>query len=405
MPDFHQNGSVPTLHDLGHRTASALDPELLAWGRDQPVTLIIPSLFSELGRPALQRIVDEVSQLEWLDEVVIGLDRASAAEFAHAKEFFARLPQRHHVLWHDGPRLRSIDARLASRGLAPTEPGKGRNVWYCMGHVLARGTQAIVALHDADITTYNADLLRRLVYPVAHPEFGYVFSKGFYFRAADGHFRGRVSRLLVTPLVRALKATVGAQGYLDYIDAFRYPLAGEFAMRTEVLLDIRLPSDWGLEIGVLSEVRRHYDAGQLCQVDVAGSYDHKHQDLSPDDPAAGLRRMSTDIASTMLRRLAVDGVTITPATLETLQAEYTHAAQRLLRSYRNDALMNGYDHDLAAESEMIRVFLAAIADAGQEFLATPHNTPFTTAWSRVFDVMPEVGPELIAAVSADVADA
>ena len=32
------------------------------------------------------------------------------------------------------------------------------------------------------------------------------------------------------------------------------PLAGEFSFRRRVLKDIRIPYDWGLEIGVLSEM-------------------------------------------------------------------------------------------------------------------------------------------------------
>ena len=51
----------------------------------------------------------------------------------------------------------------------------------------------------------------------------------------------------------------------------------------DVLNDIRIPSDWGLEIGVLSEMHRNYSLNRLCQVDIADSYDHKHQDLSPNN--------------------------------------------------------------------------------------------------------------------------
>jgi glucosyl-3-phosphoglycerate synthase len=59
--------------------------------------------------------------------------------------------------------------------------------------------------------------------------------------------------------------------------SFRYPLAGEFSFRRDVLNDIRIPSDWGLEIGVLSEMHRNYASNRLCQVDIADNYDHKHQ--------------------------------------------------------------------------------------------------------------------------------
>ena len=62
-----------------------------------------------------------------------------------------------------------------------------------------------------------------------------------------------MTRLLITPLLEALRKVCGENDYLRFLDSFRYPLAGEFAMRSHVVSDIRIPSDWGLEIGVLSE--------------------------------------------------------------------------------------------------------------------------------------------------------
>ena len=76
-----------------------------------------------------------------------------------------------------------------------------------MGYVLATGRAESVALHDCDITTYNKELLARLIYPVANPQFNYEFCKGFYARVANGKINGRVSRL-VSPLIQALKANL-----------------------------------------------------------------------------------------------------------------------------------------------------------------------------------------------------
>ena len=94
-----------------------------------------------------------------------------------------------------------------------------------MGYVLATGKAESVALHDCDILTYDRGLLARLIYPVANPLFNYEFCKGYYARVADGKINGRVSRLLVTPLIRALQKVVGHNEYLEYMDSFRYPLA------------------------------------------------------------------------------------------------------------------------------------------------------------------------------------
>ena len=135
-------------------------------------------------------------------------------------------------------------------------------------------------------------MLTKLVLPVVNPNFFYVFTKGYYPRIHAHMFGGRVVRLLVAPLLQALKKVIGDHEYLSYLQSFRYPLAGEFAMRTSVLSDIRIPSDWGLEIGVLSEIRRSYSSKVISQVEIADTYDHKHQEMSQDDSSKGLSRMS-----------------------------------------------------------------------------------------------------------------
>ena len=272
MGDFYQNGIITNFHNLKTRGLDELEKELTFFSKQRPMSLVLPSLFSELEGPALAGIVDELKLVPYLSEIVIGLDRADEAQFKHAQEFFSVLPQHHRILWNDGPRMRALDNLLKEKDLAPTEMGKGRNVWYCYGYVLASGKASSVALHDCDITTYHREMLARLIYPVANPNFNYEFCKGYYARVADGKLNGRVSRLLVTPLLRAMKKVFGSDEYLDYLDSYRYPLSGEFSMRADVFNDIRIPSDWGLEIGVLSEVKRNYSTNRLCQVDIADQY-------------------------------------------------------------------------------------------------------------------------------------
>ena len=273
MTDFHQNGIITTLHNLECRSVEDMEQELMAFRQIRPMSLVLPSLYSELEGPALKNIVETLSGVPYLAEIVVGLDRADQAQYEHALQYFREFGQFHRVLWNDGPRLKALDEELRSQELAPTEMGKGRNVWYCFGYTLASGRGKSVALHDCDILTYDRGLLARLFYPVANPNFNYMFCKGYYSRVANSKMNGRVSRLLVTPLIRALKKTCGSSDYLDYLDSFRYPLAGEFSLRIDVLSDLRIPSDWGLEIGTLSEMKRNYATNRICQVDIARTCD------------------------------------------------------------------------------------------------------------------------------------
>lgn len=401
MSDFHQNGFVPTLHDLGNRSTEDLETELELFSGYRPMELMLPSLFSELEGPALEHIVSELSQVRYLNHIVVGLDRADADQARYAIDFFKRLDQPFTLLWNDGPRLQALHQELRELNLGPAELGKGYNVWYCLGFILARGKAEAVALHDCDILTYNRRLLARLMYPVGHPGLQFEFCKGFYPRVADGHFNGRVSRLLVGPLLEALEQTLGPDPYFDFMKAFRYPLAGEFSFRKSLLPELRIPFDWGLELGVLSEVQRNQASNRICQVDIASNYDHKHQDLSPDDAARGLSRMSVDISKVLIRKLATKGYTFSQETFRTLKACYYRQALDTIDFYRADAMINGLDYDLHREEAAIELFARNILDAGQTFLDSPLKAPFISTWSRVLSARPDFLVRLRKAVEED----
>jgi glucosyl-3-phosphoglycerate synthase len=404
MGDFYQNGIVTTLHNLSDRSIEELERELLDFSRERPLGLILPSLFSELEGEALSHIVDELVKVPYLSQVVVGLDRADQQQYCQALQFFQRLPQQHRILWNDGPRLQALDRQLQALDLAPRELGKGRNVWYCMGYVLASGQAESVALHDCDILTYERSLLARLIYPVAHPRFNYEFCKGYYARVATGKINGRVSRLLVTPLLRALMKTLGDMEYLDYMDSFRYPLAGEFSFRKDVLNDILIPSDWGLEIGVLSEMYRNYSNNRLCQADIADTYDHKHQQLSAENDEGGLSKMSIDIAKALFRKLATRGVTFNTETFRSLKATYYRIALDFVETYHNDAVMNGLTLDIHSEEKAVELFAENIMKAGEAFLDRPMERPFIPSWNRVISAVPDILAQLREAVEADHAE-
>jgi glucosyl-3-phosphoglycerate synthase len=401
MADFYQNGIVTTMHNLAQRSNDDLEAELESFSKTRPMGLILPSLFSELEGDALPAIVDHLCEVPYLSEIVIGLDRANEEQYRHALKFFKKLPQHHRVLWNEGPRLKALDAKLQKLGVAPKELGKGRNVWYCMGYTLASGKTESVALHDCDIVTYDRDLLARLIYPVANPMFNYEFCKGYYARVADGKINGRVSRLLVTPLVKALKKTVGHNDYLEFIDSFLYPLAGEFSFRKDVLNDLRIPSDWGLEIGVLSEMHRNYASNRTCQVDIAATYDHKHQDLSLGSVDGGLSKMSIDITKAFMRKLATQGETFSTESIRTLKATYYRIALDYVEMYRGDAMMNGLELDIHNEEKAVEMFAENVMTAGQIFLDKPMDTPFIPSWNRVVSAMPDALEQLKEAVELD----
>ena len=404
MADFHQNGNIAQFHNLRSRAIEEMEYDLETFAQSRKITLILPSLYSELDGPALRGILDELSGARYLHRIIIGLDRADETEFRKARDFFSVLPQDHVVIWNDGPRMRAFHDMLANLGLGPFEDGKGKNVWTCIGYLISCADTAVMAIHDCDILTYKRELLTRLLYPVANPNFSYQLSKGFYARIGDNSFNGRVSRLLVSPLLIALKKVTGDNDYLDYLRSFRYPLSGEFALRTTMLPDLRVPSDWGLEIGVLSEAWRNLGRHAVCQVEIADAYDHKHQKVSREDARTGLNRMSTDICKAIFRKMASEGSVFTPNVFRTLKATYYRRALDLLEVYDNDAAMNGLKIDRHEEERTIEMFSENIMHAGHTFLENPNETPFIANWNRVHAADPSLLDKMRAAVADDAED-
>lgn len=401
MADFHQGGAIATLHDLSIRSLADLERALCSFNERRPLSLLIPALYSELEGPALSNIVNHIAQIPYLSAVIIGLDQADESQFRSARAFFSRLPQPVHILWNDGPRLRTIHEQLDSAALAPTQAGKGRNVWYCLGYIAAAGLAEVVAVHDADILTYDRALPARLLYPVAAPDFGFRFCKGYYPRVAGIRLGGRVSRLFFTPLIRSLKQILGPTSYIDFLEAFRYPLSGEFALHTDEILRLRIPPDWGLEVGLLSEVYRNLNSRQVCQVDIATHYDHKHQLMSEHDAGAGLARMSREIAVSVFRKLATEGIVLTPETFRTLKATYLRTALDLVQRYQADASLNGLEFNCHEEEAAIETFTRAVIEAGDTFLASPFEPPYIPSWSRVISAYPDIPIALVNAVAQD----
>ena len=406
MGSFYQNGIVANLHDFSYGTSlkgnyTKIENDLMKFSKDNPMELILPCLFSEISGKALPKIIDEINKTKFLNHIVIGLDRANKNQYKEASNFFKNLKTPHSILWNDGPRLMELDNELKEKGLSPKEFGKGRNVWFCIGMTLARGKAESIALHDCDILTYEKSLLAKLFYPVANPVFNFQFCKGYYPRVADGKMNGRVSRLLVFPLLLAMEKTIGRSEYLDFMKSFRYPLAGEFSFRRNLLPRLRIPSDWGLEIGVLSEMQRNHASNRICQVDLAQKYDHKHQDLSEDDDNAGLSRMSIDITKALIRKLATQGNIFTLETFRSIKATYYRAALDMIDIYRSDAQMNDLNYDSHIEEKTVELFALNIMKAGETFFENPMETPFIPTWNRVLSAIPDFLDRLKFSVELD----
>jgi glucosyl-3-phosphoglycerate synthase len=408
MGDFHQSGVITTLHRLGTPGVERLERELLSYSRSRPISLVLPCLVSELRGDGLKGIVDILRGVHYLRQIVVSVSGSEdPADYEEMRRFWDGVStvdgEPPVLLWNSGPRIEGLFQQLRDEGLDPGANGKGRGTWIAYGYVLASNVSRVIAVHDCDIRTYSRELLARLCYPTGNPRLHYEFAKGYYARAS-GRLYGRVTRLFVTPLLKAMKAVLGSVPLLDYFDSFRYPLAGECSMTTDQARMNRIPGDWGLEVGMLAEVYRNCSLKRICQVELVENYDHKHQDLSEHDATRGLHRMVVDIAASLIRNLASYGVQFDAGFLHALTAAYVRMAQDAIASYNDDALLNGLAFDRHEEELAVETFTRAMRAAGFDFVRDPLGNPPIPNWNRVTSALPDFLDELSEAVEADASD-
>ncbi len=398
MSDFHQCGPITTLPRLEAAGAERRERELVDLVRTNPLFLIIPCLIDELKKPALAGMVLEIRDAPYIDTIVISLDRADEDGYRQALEYFHDIGHRTVVLWNNAPPLLQLRTEMEKRFAGVSEPGKGRAVWMAIGYVLAGERARVVAFHDADVVNYSRSQLTNLVYPVLNPLLSFDFCKAYYSRYTD-RLHGRATRLLIRPLLQAVETMVGRTSFISYLGAFRYALAGELAFSSDLLRRIRIPGDWGLEVGLLFEVLRQRSPRRICQVDITDQFEHKHQPLSPDDPTTGLHRMAVDIVKHLLRTLSAAGIVLPGGCFQSMRVAYQRFAEDAVSDYLAVAAFNGLSFDKNAEEDAVDTFSKALQEACEQFMIDPLGAPPLPNWSRVDSAIPDAGARLVAAVA------
>lgn len=401
MTDIFQTGEIATIHKFTTSDVQVLETKLEKNCRNYPIALIIPALKRDFFSEANDNILKVLGKIHYLEEVIYPID-----DFQSQQEFQAARNKIKHInnvkmtlIWNDGPRIQSLYKTLNDNGLYTGTQGKGRTAWFACGYALSKASFRSIVLHDSDVVTYDREFLARLCLPLTTSHFDYEFCKGYYSRYKDKLY-GRVTRLFVFPLIEALLKSVGPVHFLQYLAAFRYPLAGEFALSTRLAKTIRIPSDWGLEIGTMAEIFRKCSPRRICQIELCGRYDHKHQVLSPEDKNKGLHKMSIDIARSLFTNLATFGVNI-EGHLKTIRASYLRNAQDMILKYAADSYINNLMFDRHQEELTVETFCSGLEDASEIFLDNPLGATQIPNWSRVYAAIPDFQETIVDAVEKD----
>jgi glucosyl-3-phosphoglycerate synthase len=373
MADFHQPRFVPTLHAIGQQRPKTDEVAARARARQQAITLVLPALAAEVDGPAFPRILHLLEQTRLVDRVIVVLGAGTPTQEQRADTLTARLPATVTLVRLADPRVRQIERRVAAAGVDGPVAGKGHACWVGVCVALAGAGSDVIALHDCDIVTYHPAMLTRLVAPLVMPDTPFDFAKGYYPRVA-GTLHGRVTRLLVAPLLRALQSVATSSTLPAFLADYRYPLAGEVAFSRRLAEVLPMHPGWGLEIGTLGEVYRRQRAFRVCQVDIAETYDHRHRPMRADD-GGDLARMTDEVLTTLVRLLRREQVACDPQTIRYVLAHYRTEAARCVDAYQADAAVNGLPYDAGHETALTTAFAAAIeqcAANGLPSALTPH---------------------------------
>lgn len=327
MNDFAQSGLITTLQRLNDSHLASLETTLEACGAS--IALVLPCHSSDLERPPLVHILDELKSARFVSEVFLTMNGPDRTAADRARALFENLPCPVRILWNESG-------------------GKGGNVASAFRIILDEGRHEIIATQDCDVASFRRHDLARLCMPIA--ALGFQFSKSYYSRATDRLY-GRVTRLFVAPLLQACTRVLGHHPLLDFLASFRFPLAGEVAMTVAAARLLPIAPGWALELAMLCDVFRTIDPRDVCQVDGGSGYDHKHQPAS-----TALAEMAGHIAAELIRQLQIEGLPFGADARSAIADAYRREAAHALRRSEALARINSLAYDAQSEQDTVAAF-------------------------------------------------
>ena len=381
MSNFAQRHTKITTFHLLTKSNPKLKIELRHHSKWKKAVLVVPLLASEYtdpkNRSVFEDILKQLRAATYLSRIILGVDQAKEEDIHELASLIRRHRLKNCLIQHnDGPGFSAIYHALSQAGFGLDVRGKGRNMFLSFGIAMALGAES-VGLIDADIRTFRREQLDRLFYPVQ--VLNYQFSKAFYARLQGRKIYGRVKRLLLDPLLIALKRKFTETNeekilrLVDFLLHFDYQLSGEVVFETGLLKRMHFAMNWGVEMFTLIEVYRK--ATNVAQVEISHEpFDHKHQPVSEGDREKGLYKMATDIVTTLLSALVVEeGLEITDHFIRDLTVTYLNVADSLIKSYADNAGFSDLRYDSNLEEAMVHgVFKNAILYAG-DLLISPYQ--------------------------------
>ena len=234
-------------------------PERLAAQRELSVSVCLPARNEARTIGPILEALMPLRELGVLDQVVV-VDRSSDGTAEVARALGAEVHAQDELMPERGPVL-----------------GKGDAMWRALPVL----TGEVICFLDADSEQFGAHFACGVLGPVlCRPEIAFV--KGFYrrpFRVGEltlPQGGGRVTELTARPLLNL---------FYPELAAVEQPLAGELAVRRELLERLPFATGYGVDIALLIDAHRAVGLEGLAQVDL-DVRQNAHQSLRELGPMA-----------------------------------------------------------------------------------------------------------------------
>jgi glucosyl-3-phosphoglycerate synthase len=380
---------IATIHDF-NLNFNYMSNRLCELKDKYPSGLIIPILGDDIRSIGIPKMVQELNQCEYLTKIIIALSTNDLKDYNEALRLSKNFKVPCKVAWCNKPEVLSVLEELKHKGLdVTTLQGKGKDVWIATG--IASLDLFAFALHDADIVTYDKMMPTKLLYPIIEPKLDFFFSKGYYARINTTNHKlyGRVNRLFIGPILEVLQEKLQYSKFLTYLQSFSYPLAGELAVYSDLVTHLRIPNDWGLELGLLAELYRNAAYRRICEVDL-GIYDHRHKNMNTDS----LLKTAEDSFITLLRTLTeTENIEVSHPFLVSLQVAFRRLAQDKIRQYHAEAICNNFEFNRHEEEVDVDSLSNVILIGGKKYLENPVRAQLPD-WLRAIAAMPDIRERL-----------
>lgn len=330
MSDFFQSQSITTLQSLC--VNKQMEAEVIA--SNKKIIVVVPCSMRHYKLQTIHRLISQLQTVTYLHAIVVILSGNDAEGEKNKND-----------LYHSFEPQSDLITVLSS-----VETGKGRALKVGFDYVYQHyQNHSVVVTLDADLQSFSSDFLLKLIYPIA--VFGGHFNKGYYARFSNNKLDGRLTRLLVFPLLDAMRTQDPTSALLQWLLAFRYPLSGDVALSSQLLPQLELADHWAYDLSLLTSLYRSQYTLDIYQTALSENYEHLHRSVEKDG-ASGLMDVARDVMGYLSKLTSLDR--------PRLAADYYRLAKQYSEKYKKLALFNGFTYSQESEDNLIQKIVAQL---------------------------------------------